>query len=584
MSPFSSEQPRWSALKVFLPFLRPYRRQAAAALLALAMAAGAVLAIGLAVRQALDQGFDDAEALTRAFLFLFGLVAVLAAATYARFSLVTWLGERVVADIRKAAFARAASLGPLYYDATPTGAVLSRLTTDAELIQTLVGSSLSLALRNAILFVGGLAMLFVTSPVMTAMVMGLVPLVIAPIVILGRRVRGLSRAGQDRIADLTAQAGEVLGALPTVQSFAQEEREARRFARLAEEVFALAARRIRARAGLTALVMLLVFGAVDFVLWMGGLRVLDGRMSAGELGAFLFYAIVVAGAVGAISEVWGEVQRAAGASERLASLLSAQRDYPRPAVLGVLPHPPRGHLIVEDVSFRYPSRAELSLDGVSFEIKPGERVALVGPSGAGKSTLFHLIQGFYRPARGRILFDGVDIAQVEPQALRARLGVVAQDATIFGRSAGENIAYGRPDADGDAIVAAAQAAQADEFIRALPQGYDTFLGERGVRLSGGQRQRIAIARAILRDPALLLLDEATSALDAESLMKVQAALDRLMEGRSALVIAHRLATVVRSDRIILLNGGRLAGEGPHGRLIEESPLYARLASLEFSQV
>jgi len=571
-------------LRRLAPFLRPHWRLAAAAGVALVVAAGSVLAIGQAIRRVVDLGFGgQGETIDLYFVALLGVVVVLAAATFGRFYLVTWLGERVVADVRKAVYAHVIRLSPAFFEVTRTGEVLSRLSADATLVQTVVGSTASVALRNLLLFLGGSALLLISSPKLTGLVFLLLPLIVAPIVLFGRRVRRLSRDSQDRVADLTAHAEETLSAASIVQAFTHEEAESRRFSGFAEDAFAVAIRRTRARAWLTALVMLLVFGGVDLVVWVGARDVIAGAMSGGELAAFVFYAIVVAGALGALSEVYGELQRAAGAAERLAELLEVAPTVAVPARPRALPLPARGAVAFEDVTFHYPSRPDRSaLESVSLDVAPGERVALVGPSGAGKTTMFQLLLRFHDPERGVVRLDGVDLREADPQAVRGRIGVVPQEAVIFATSALENIRYGRQDASEAEVLAAAEAAHARAFIEALPQGFDSFLGERGVRLSGGQRQRIAIARAILRDPALLLLDEATSALDAESERAVQAALQRLMANRTSLVIAHRLATVLEADRIVVLDQGRIVETGRHEQLVARGGLYARLAALQFA--
>jgi len=575
-------------LKVLLTlgrFLRPYRWRVAGALVAMMCASGAVLAIGGGLRRLIDRGFADGSILSldRAVLSLLVVVAVLAAGTFGRFYLVSWIGERVVADIRASLYRHLLSLSPGWFESIRSGEVLTRLTNDTTLLQTVIGSSASVALRNLLLLAGGLVLLVVTSPRLTGFVLLMVPLVVLPILLFGRRVRALSRESQDRVADLGAQAGETLGAVRTVQAFTYEDHERRAFTAACERAFATARRRILARAWLTAIVMLLVFGAVAFLLWLGGNDVLSGRMSAGELAAFIFYAVVVASAVGGLGEVAGDLQRAAGAAERIQELLTTPVTIAAPAKPRALPSPGRGAIAFDRVTFAYPSRPDLlSLHDFDLTIAPGESVALVGPSGAGKTTVLQLLLRFYDPQEGVVRLDGEDIAAVDPGALRRRMGLVPQDPVIFSGTVEENIRLGRPEADEAAVRAAAEAAHAWSFVAALPEGLRTPLGERGVRLSGGQRQRVAIARAILRDPQVLLLDEATSALDSESERVVQEALERLMRGRTTLVIAHRLATVLKADRIVVMDGGRVAAVGSHESLMaDREGLYARLARLQF---
>ena len=567
-------------------FVRPYKLALAGAMVALLIASGTVLGLGMGLRRLVDEGFaaGDAGLLNQAVLVLFGVVGLLALAIYARFYLVSWIGERVVADIRRQVFDHILTLSPAYFELTRTGEVLSRLTTDTTLLQTVVGSSVSIAIRNFLLLIGGTVLLVVTSPKLTLLVFLVVPLVLLPILTYGRRVRRLSRTSQDRVADLGVYAGEALDAIRTVQAFVHEDEDRRRFGERVEHAFDAARQRVAARAMLTAVVIVLVFGAVSTILWIGGHDVLSGRISAGELSAFVFYAIVVAGAAGAFSEVIGDLQRAAGATERLLDLLAVEPDITAPANPVALPSPPRGAVAFEEVVFHYPSRPDHSaLQGLSFAVAPGEKVAIVGPSGAGKTTIFQLLLRFYDPQGGALRFDGVKLTDADPACLRARIGLVPQEPVVFSASAWENIRYGRPDASDEEVRAAAEAAGALDFIEALPEGFDTYLGEKGVRLSGGQRQRIAIARAILKDPPLLLLDEATSSLDAESERVVQQALDRLMIGRSTLVIAHRLATVLKADRILVIDQGRLVESGTHAQLVAAGGLYARLATLQFDQ-
>ncbi len=565
---------------------RPYWQRIVGASIALLVAAATILALGQGLRRLVDDGFrsGDASLLDRAVFILFGVILVLAASTYCRFYLVSWIGERVVADLRRAVFDRVIGLSPGYFETRRTGEILSRLTTDTTLLQTVIGSSVSQALRNILLLIGGLGLLAATSAKLTGLVLLVVPVVVVPILVFGRKVRRLSRDSQDEVASISAYAEEAINAVRTVQALTHEPVDRKRFGERAERAFAVTQRRIRVRAALSATVILLAFGAVALILWVGGRDVMAGRLTGGDLSAFVFYAVVVAGSVGTLSEIWGDIQRAAGAAERIGDLLSTESEIRPPEHPILLPSPARGEVRFEDITFHYPAQPDRSaLAGFNLQVVPGETVALVGPSGAGKTTVFQLLLRFYDPQSGCIRLDGVDLRAADPRDVRRRIGLVPQEPVVFGADAWENIRYGRPEASDAEVRAAAEAAGAATFLDELPNGFATFLGEKGVRLSGGQRQRIAIARAILRDPAILLLDEATSALDAESEHLVQKAIERLSAGRTTLVIAHRLATVLRADRIVVIDAGRVVATGTHAELVRQGGLYARLAALQFDQ-
>ena len=578
---------RLRPLLALMPYVARYRGRALVALVALVVAALTTLVVPVAIRRIIDFGFSaDGIALINSYFgVMIAVVAVLALASAARYYLVTTIGERVVADLRRDVFAHITTLSPAFFDLTRSGELVSRLTADTTQIKSAVGSSVSIALRNLVLFIGAVSMMVVTSPRLSGFVLAAIPLIVLPLMAFGRWVRRLSRSAQDTLADASADASELIGAIRIVQAFTNEKLATAKFSREVERAFEAARGSITARAVLTAIIIFIVFSSVVLILWVGAHDVLSGNITPGRLSQFILYAVFAASGLGQLSEVWGEVSAASGAAERLFEILRAKPAIAAPAAPRVLPVPARGDLEIRDISFAYPARPEVNaLDGVTLNVRAGEKVAIVGPSGAGKSTLFHLLLRFYDPGSGSIAFDGVPIRNADLKALRERIALVPQDSMVFAASVADNIRFGRPDADDASVARAAEQAQASEFIRRMPQGFATQLGERGVTLSGGQRQRIAIARAILRDAPLLLLDEATSALDAESETLVQTALSELMLRRTTLVIAHRLATVLSCDRIIVLDHGKVVEEGTHASLVAANGLYARLARLQFQGI
>ncbi|MEA2117776.1 ABC transporter transmembrane domain-containing protein [Halovibrio sp. HP20-50] len=582
-----NQRPNPRVLLRLLGLLRPYRLRLALAGLALLMASGSVLLLGNGLRLMIDQGFLDADpqALAQTLVLMLVVVAVLALASALRYYQVTWIGERLAADLRQRVFDHLLTLEPSFFESASSGRaageIASRLTADTSVLQSLFGSSISLALRNLVMLVGAVVLMLVTQPWLSAMVLIGIPATLLPIVWYGRRVRRLSRTSQDRVAELGRYAEEALSGIKTLQAFTHEAVDKTHYGQRVEQAFGSAVERTQQRAWLTGVAMLVVFTAVGIMLWQGGQAVLAGTMSAGELSAFIFYAVLAAGAIATLAEVAGDVQRASGAAERLLELLDTQPAIQSPAHPDTLAKPLRGEIRLENITFAYPGRETPALEAFDLAIQPGERVAVVGPSGAGKSTLLALLLRFYDPSQGRITLDDHDIRCLDLAALRSAMGLVAQEPVLFSGSVAENLRYGDPEADIDRLRIAAQDASALDFIDALPQGFDTPLGPGGVQLSGGQRQRLAIARALLKDPAVLLLDEATSALDAESERLVQQALDRLMVDRTSIVIAHRLATVVAADRLLVLDGGRLVAAGTHSELINTSELYRHLAALQF---
>jgi ATP-binding cassette subfamily B protein len=592
MPPFSSDVNRpkgrsLGPLRSLVPFIRPYSGTLVLAIVSLLLASGAFLLTPIAVRYVIDFGFssEDAANVDRYFIYLLGVVILLGVAGAARAYFLTWLGERVVADVRDAVFRHTIRMDPSFFEVTKIGEVMSRLTADTTLIQSISGVGLSIILRSSIQFFGALVLLGLTNLKLMGYIVVLFPAVLVPVLVIGRWVRRLSRDSQDRIADASGLATETLTAAQTVQAFTAEEMETRRFGELIQISFETAVRRVKARALFSMTAITGMFTALILVLWIGARAVLAGDMSGGELGQFVLYALFVAMSAAALSETWGEVQRAAGAMERLLELLAAEPQIKAPENPVPFPDHREGRIQFENIAFSYPSRpGVLALDEFSLAIEPGEKIAFVGPSGAGKSTTFQMILRFYDPQQGRVLVDGVDVATADPVEVRGRIGVVPQETVIFGATARDNIRFGRPEASDEEVEAAAKAAAADEFIRQLPEGYESYLGERGTRLSGGQKQRIAIARAILKDAPILLLDEATSSLDAESERLVQEALEYLEKDRTTIVIAHRLATVLEADRIVVMDQGRIVDVGRHAELVARDPLYARLAELQFGDV
>jgi ATP-binding cassette, subfamily B, bacterial len=584
LSILSSRQRK--ALRMAWRFIAPYRGRVLGALLALMFTAGITLSMGQGIKLLVDQGLatQSPAALQQSIGLFFVLVLALAIGTFTRFYLVSWIGERFVADIRKRVFNHLIELHPGFYESNRSSEIQSRLTADTTLLQSVIGSSLSMALRNLIMLIGGSVLLVVTNAKLSGIVLMALPLVVAPILIFGRRVRALSRQSQDRVADVGSYVGEVLGQIKTVQAYNHQAEDKRRFGLSAEAAFDTARKRIAQRAWLITVVIVLVLGAVGVMLWVGGMDVIAGRISGGELAAFVFYSLIVGSAFGTLSEVIGELQRAAGAAERIAELLQARNEITAPAADGVqLAKPVQGRIELQGLRFAYPSRPDsFAIDGIDLQITPGQTLALVGPSGAGKSTLFDLLLRFFDPQAGSILIDGQPIQQLDPADLRSSFALVSQNPALFFGTVEDNIRYGRMHASLGEVEAAAKVAHAHEFIMKLPQGYQTHLGDAGLGLSGGQRQRLAIARALLVDAPILLLDEATSALDAESEHLIQQALPRLMQGRTTLVIAHRLSTVKSADRIAVIEHGKLVAIGTHSELVANSPLYARLAELQFS--
>jgi ATP-binding cassette subfamily B protein len=573
-------------LRALMPFILQYPWRVIGAFVSLVLAAASTLTLPVAVRYVIDNGFSgtDAAAVDIYFKAMMAVAVVIGIASASRFYFVSWLGERVTSDLRLAVYTHITKLSPSFFEVTKTGEVLSRLTADTTLIKTVVGSSASIALRNIFMFIGAAIMLSITSLSLSSLAVLILPMIIVPMILFGRMVRRLSRASQDRIADTSAMASETIQSIQVVQAFTHEEEDRRKFSEIVENSFATAKMRVMARSLLTALAFTLVFAGVVGILWLGAQKVVTGDMTSGTLGQFIIYAILCSTAIAALSEVWGDIQLAAGATERLVEILEVEPQIKAPQNPVHMPERINGHVDFKDVTFHYPTRPTIAaLDSFSFSVSPGETVALVGPSGAGKSTVFQLLMRFYDPSAGFVGLDEVNLQQADPLDIRQQISIVPQETVIFADTVYQNILFGRPSASANEVYASADKALADDFVRQLPEGYDTKLGERGVTLSGGQRQRIAIARAILRNAPLLLLDEATSALDAESEKVVQTALERLMEGRTTLVIAHRLATVLKADRIIVMDSGKVIATGTHAQLLEQEGLYQRLANLQFGE-
>ncbi|RLA02110.1 MAG: ABC transporter ATP-binding protein [Gammaproteobacteria bacterium] len=582
----TSEKGSIGTLRYLLQFILPYKKVLAGASVALILTSAVTLSIGQGVRIIIDNGFasQSTAGLVMGVQFLLILAALMAIGTFIRFYLVSWLGERVSADIRQAVFEHLLTLHPSYFETNRSGEIMSRLTTDTTLLQSIIGSSFSMALRSSLMLIGALIMMLITSVKMTLMVLISVPMVLIPVLVYGKRVRGLSRKSQDSIADVGTYAGEIIQHIKTVQSFTNEEQEKQSFHNEVEKAFRIARKRILQRSFLIAMVILMIFGGLTGMMWSGGNAVISGGLSGGELGAFVFYAFMVGSAFATISEVYGELQRAAGATERLMELIQVKSEITTPVKDAVTSQNLKPKITFKDVSFSYPSRPnQKALSNFSLEIEEGQSLALVGPSGAGKSTIFELLQRFYDPLEGQVLLDNHPLSSMAPKLLRTQMALVPQQPTLFSNNVWHNIRYGDINATQQQVIAAAKAAHADEFIQTLPEGYDSFLGEQGVRLSGGQRQRVAIARAILKNPRILLLDEATSALDAESEQQVQQALQTLMQDRTTVIIAHRLSTILHVDKIAVLDQGNLIATGTHLQLLETCPLYKRLADLQFNQ-